>query len=213
MTSHNIKLIIFDFDGVLRDASWRYLYDAYKVLIETAGKDPDSFFTDVDSFRKWTNMDWHKNEERIFGGAYVPNPEFDKKFHAAYDPNIKLFPWVSDTLAQLSQKYALAMLSSSSKASIEKELGELSRYFSFVLGAEDVVRLKPDPEGVQKIVKLTGAKESETLMIGDMSVDFLAGSGAGAKTGLVKWGLGDWEDLLALKPDFLFEEPGELLRL
>jgi len=207
------QLIIFDFDGVLRDASWVHLCDAYTKIIEAAGKDSSLFFTDVDSFRKWYNVDWHRNEERIFGGTYVSNTLFNKMFHANYDPNISLFPWVPDTLVYLSRTHKLAILSSSSKTSVEKELGELSRTFSFITGAEEVSKLKPDPEGVFLILKETNTKPEEAIMIGDMNVDFMAGKNAGTKTGVVKWGLGDWEELHALGADFLFENPEDLLRL
>jgi phosphoglycolate phosphatase-like HAD superfamily hydrolase len=207
------QLIIFDFDGVLRDASWVHLCDAYKKIIEAVGKDSSLFFTDVDSFRKWYNVDWHRNEEQIFGGTYVSNALFNKMFHANYDPNISLFPWVPDTLAYLSSAHKLAILSSSAKSSVEKELGELSRTFSFITGAEEVSKLKPDPEGVFLILKETNTKPEGAIMIGDMNVDFMAGKNAGTKTGVVKWGLGDWEELHALGADFLFENPEDLLKL
>jgi phosphoglycolate phosphatase-like HAD superfamily hydrolase len=207
------KLIIFDFDGVLRAASWEHLCNAYKKIIEAVGKDPALFFTDVVSFRNWYNVDWHRNEEQIFGGTYVSNALFNKMFHANYDPNISLFPWVPDTLAYLSGKHKLAILSSSAKSSVERELGELSQVFSFITGAEEVSKLKPDPEGVFLTLKETNTDIQDAIMIGDMNVDFMAGKNAGIRTGVVKWGLGDWEELHALGADFLFESPDELLKL
>jgi phosphoglycolate phosphatase-like HAD superfamily hydrolase len=207
------KLIIFDFDGVLRSVSWKNLYNAYVKLIEAVGKDPNLFFTDVESFSRWADMDWHKNEARIFGGEYVARPEFNKIFHAHYDPSITLFPWVPETLAKLSEKHTLAVLSSSTKASIKKELDRLDQFFSCITGAEEVSRLKPNPEGVLLTLKATDIPADEAIMIGDMSVDFFAGKSAGVKCGLVKWGLGEWEELRTLKPDYLFEEPEELLKL
>lgn len=151
---------------------------------------------------------------RILGGdTYVPNSEFNRIFHDACDPHLKLFPWVPDLLAHLSKKYTLAILSSSTKASVEKELGELTQYFSFIIGAEDVRSLKPNPEGVRLILKLTNTDTSEALIIGDMNVDYLAGKSAGIKTALVVWGMGDREELQELKPDFLFEDSTELFNL
>ena len=208
------KLIIFDFDGVLREVSWIHLYNAYRKLIEHTGKDPATFFTDVDSFRKWTDPDWHQNEMRILGhNEYVLNKEFNKVFHDNYDPNIKLFPWVPETLGLLSKKYQLAVLSSSIKESVRGELGELSRHFSLIVGGEDVIGLKPDPEGVFLILEQTRVRAKDAIIIGDMEVDFLAGKKAGIKTGLVKWGLGDWKKLRSLGADLLFEDPKDLARL
>lgn len=209
-----MKLIIFDFDGVLRKATFEQIYDAYKKTIKAVGKEPDMFFVDVDSFRKWYDIDWHKNEMQIFGNdEYVPSPDFDRIFHENFDPTLALFPWVPDTLAHLSQKYILAIFSSSMQSSIKNALGDLSEYFSFIIGAGEVTSLKPNPEGILLALTLANVSASEAIMIGDMNVDFLAGKSAGIKTCLVKWGIGDWEELIALKPDYLFEKPEDLLSL
>lgn len=206
------KLIIFDFDGVLRDASWNHLYSAYKKLVEAMGKNPEIFFTNLASFKKWYNIDWHKNEIRILGlDEYVPSPEFNRIFHENYDPLLGIFPWVPDALAHLSKKYTLVIFSSSSRLSVKTALGDLSRFFSLIVGSEDVTRLKPHPEGVFLALNITKTAADETLMIGDMNVDYLAAKNAGVKTGLVKWGMGEWEDLTNLKPDYLFEKPEDLL--
>jgi len=206
-----IELIIFDFDGVLRSASWEGVYHGYKKLIEAVGKNSEHFFTDLDSFKKWHDPDWHKNESRILGGEYVPNKVLNEIFHTAHDPYSKLFPWVSETIDCLAKKYKLAILSSSARTSVKKELCDLSRYFSFIVGGEEVTHLKPDPEGVLFILKEINVFAENTIIIGDMEVDFLAGKRAGIKTGVVKWGMGDWNKLSSLKPDFLFEKPEELL--
>ncbi|MCX6738815.1 MAG: HAD-IA family hydrolase [Candidatus Parcubacteria bacterium] len=207
------KLIIFDFDGVLREASYLHVYNAYIALIKYLGKDPNQFFTDMESFRVWYNVDWHKNEEKILGHAYTPDKSMNHIFHANYDANAKLFPWVSEALEVLSKKYQLAIFSSSTRTSVKASLGELSRYFSWITGAEEVNKLKPDPEGVFLTLKETGTDVGDALIIGDMNVDFLAGKKAGIKVGLVKWGLGEWEELSMLGADILFEDPKELMEL
>jgi len=209
-----MKLIIFDFDGVLREITWQDIYDAYIKLAMAMGKDPKSFFTNLVSFQKWYDIDWHNNEMRIMGEeVYQPRPEFNRIFHEHFDPTLKLFPWTETVLKKLSEKYILAILSSSTKESVKKELGELTKYFSHITGAEEVKSLKPSPEGVLLTLSLTKTSSNDALMIGDMNVDFLAGNSVGTKTGLVKWGMGDWEDLVALNPDYLFEKPEDLLSL
>jgi HAD superfamily hydrolase (TIGR01549 family) len=209
-----MKLIIFDFDGVLRSMSWEYLYDAYWKLTLAMGKNPDAFFPNIASFKKWFDNDWHKNEMRIMGDEkYVPRPEFNKIFHQHFDANLKMFPWVPETLSHLSKKHILVILSSSTKESVQKALGDLSRYFFHIIGAEEVTKLKPNPEGVFLALKITNTLASEAIMIGDMHVDYHAGKSANVKTGLVKWGFGEWENLVALKPNYLFEKPEDLLSL
>ncbi len=207
------KLIIFDFDGVLREASWVQMRNTYFAFITFIGKDPNLFFTDLGSFKKWCNPDWHKNEERIFGGEYSQNTTLNEFFHTHYDEHSQLFPWVPEILEHLSKKYQLAILSSSTRTSVKGSLGELSDYFSCIIGAEEVNKLKPDPEGILLALKETETETNDAIIIGDMNVDFLAGKKAGIKVGLVKWGLGEWGELCSLGADLLFEEPKELLKL
>lgn len=189
------------------------MYHTYRAFIELVGKDPDLFFTDVDSFRKWCDYDWHKNEERILGGEYYPNKTLNEFFHVYHDGLVKLFPWVPESLELLSKKYRFAILSSSVSVSVKGSLGDLSRYFSCIVGAEEVIKLKPDPEGVLLILKEMDTEINDAMIIGDTHVDFFAGKRAGIKTGLVKWGMGDWEELSILGADLLFERPEELLEL
>ncbi len=41
--------------------------------------------------------------------------------------------------------------------------------------------------------------------------DIKAGKNAGIQTGAVRWGLGDWDELLAQNPDYKFEKYKDLL--
>ena len=43
-------------------------------------------------------------------------------------------------------------------------------YISYVLGAEDVTKLKPDPEPVLKTLEALNIPASETLVVGNMPV-------------------------------------------
>ncbi len=190
MTAEQVqkKVIIFDFDGVLRSVSWEGLHVAYIKIIKVKGKDPNIFFTDVETFRNWFNMDWHKNIEKI-DGTYMDSPTMNALFHAHYDSYVKLFPWVEELLTYLSERYDLAILSSSSIHSVQEELGDVARFFSIIVGAETVTQLKPHPEGVHHILNHFGVLPENAIIIGDTPHDLNAGFAAGIWTGAVKWGL------------------------
>ena len=207
-------LIIFDFDGVLRSASWEGLFKAYVALVEYKGKDYKELFGDLEEFKAWFNSDWRENLRRIGEFERREYPVTDKIFHSLYDPHIRIFPWVKTLLEDLSKRHTLALLSASSVKSIEKSLDNLSDFFSVIAGSEHVNEIKPDPEGIHLILeKLNGILEN-TLIIGDTEADILAGQAAGIKTGAVKWGgLTPWETLMDLKPDYAFHEPEELFSL
>jgi HAD superfamily hydrolase (TIGR01509 family) len=205
-------VIIFDFDGVLRSVSWEGLRTAYIEIIKAKGKDPNQFFTDIETFENWFDMDWHKNIARI-DGAYIGDEVINALFHAHYDPHVRLFPWAEALLAHLSKTHHLAVLSSSSIHSVKKELGGIASLFPVIVGAETVSRLKPHPEGVHFILRYFGTVPEHALIIGDTPQDFHAGQAAGIRTGAVKWGLCKWSALLSLGADMYFEHPDELFLL
>jgi HAD superfamily hydrolase (TIGR01509 family) len=214
MTAEQVekKVIIFDFDGVLRSVSWEGLHVAYVEIIKAKGKDPNQFFTDLQTFQSWFDLDWHKNIIDI-DGVYLDNPTINALFHKHYDSYVQLFPWVEDILTHLSQKYKLAILSSSSIHSVKQELGDVARFFSLIVGAETVTHLKPHPEGVHHILNHFGVLPEGAIIIGDTPHDLNAGFAAGIWTGAVKWGLAPWSELHSLNADMYFEHPSELFLL
>lgn len=211
----NKKIIIFDFDGVFRPISFEQLHYAYSMSIRSVGKDPDDFYIGVDGFRAWYDIDWHKNEERIFGLPYVRQPEFDATFHRYYDPSTELFPWVPEVLSKLSKKYLLAVLSSSNTDSVEGELGDLVKEFCEVVGADKLKKLKPDPEGIFHLLQKYRIKSKNAIIIGDTPVDIRAGKAACIKTGAAVWGggLSDEKTMCLLSPDFIFRAYNDLFVL
>lgn len=179
-------------------------------MIRSVGKDYRDFFQNLDEFKKWWNPDWHKNNEKI--GIKDPK-RATKIFHHCYDPFTSIFPWVTDILKELSKKHLLTILSAASIDSIKTSLDFRMKYFAFIAGAETVRNLKPDAEGINLILKKTKTPRSMALIIGDMPEDILAGKNAEIKTGAVGWGLGKWENLVKLNPDYLFRQPRDLLSI
>jgi HAD superfamily hydrolase (TIGR01549 family) len=201
-------------DGTLRSVSWSGLLVSYEEIIKTKGKNPEDFFTDEESFRSWFDGDWHKNIKKI-DGVFVENPIINQIFHTHYDPHVKLFPWVEEVLEHLSKRYRLAILSSSSTLSVERELGELVKFFDIIVGAESVSRLKPDPEGVLHILKCFDLTPENVIIVGDTPQDYHAGVSAGVGVFLVTWGLSDYAEFVNFRYDGLFflENPREFLDL
>ena len=122
------KLIIFDFDGVLREMSWMRMHDAYRISIEFHGKKADDYFTDLVSFKKWYNIDWRKNVGSIFAGTNVTCDQFNEVFDDNYFQYLQVFPWGEEVILSLSKKYKLAIVSSSYKKAVEESLGDLKKY-------------------------------------------------------------------------------------
>lgn len=204
-------LIILDLDGVLVEASWKGLFEGYKAIIKYGRKDHRDFFQDLEGFKKWWVPDWRKNSARL--GMPI-SEELHRIFYGICRQYVRLFPWVPETIRKMAEKHLLAIFTNRHREeNAEQYIAPVKKYFSMIIGAEDVKKLKPHPEGIKLILGKTGFKKRNAVMIGDMPEDIMAGKSAGIKTGAVKWGLGDWDELMAYVPDYSFEEPEHLLQI
>jgi phosphoglycolate phosphatase len=94
---------------------------------------------------------------------------------------------------------------------IVQSLG-LSDFFVRIYGGNSFATKKPDPLGVQTLLRETGVPADEVLMIGDSSVDVLTGRNAGLWTCGVSYGFAP-HTLAEVPPDVLIDSPRELAEL
>jgi phosphoglycolate phosphatase len=94
---------------------------------------------------------------------------------------------------------------------IVEELG-LGEFFVKVYGGNSFSTKKPDPEGAQTILRETGTKPHETLLVGDSGVDVATGRNAGLWTCGVRYGFAP-QTMEENPPDVLVDTPGELAEL
>ena len=80
-----------------------------------------------------------------------------------------------------------------------------------LVGADDVVKAKPNPEPVLNTLSAMGFKASEALVVGDMNVDILMGKNAGAKTCGVAYGNGTKKELEEAGADYIIDGFDELI--
>jgi putative hydrolase of the HAD superfamily len=80
-----------------------------------------------------------------------------------------LFPYAHETLAYLSAKYPLYLISNGFKESSEIKIGntDIAKYFQHVIISEVIGVNKPDAAIFQHALDLSGATKEESLMIGD----------------------------------------------
>jgi phosphoglycolate phosphatase len=91
---------------------------------------------------------------------------------------------------------------------ILKGLG-LSQYFQFVYGGNSFERKKPDPMGVEIILRDLAAPPGDAMMVGDSDVDIRTARNAGIWACGVTYGLGT-EGLRAHPPDIMLDSLAEL---
>jgi len=85
----------------------------------------------------------------------------------------------------------------------------LGKFFVRVYGGNSFETKKPDPLGIKTILKETGTRASEAMMIGDSAIDVLTGRNAGLATCGVTYGFQP-ETLKDAPPDVEIASPREL---
>ena len=83
----------------------------------------------------------------------------------------------------LSQKYDLGIVTSRMKTRIfeSTSMKEIENYFKIILGVEDTIHHKPDPEPLVIMTEKLGILPQEAVYIGDSPTDLQAANAAGMK--------------------------------
>lgn len=98
--------------------------------------------------------------------------------------NFKINDKVLGIVKRLENK-KLAIFSKNTRMAVEKVLEKLKLNFNMVVTINDIEKPKPDPEGIEKIIKELKISKEKTVYIGDRNIDKIAGDRAGVKTIMV----------------------------
>jgi phosphoglycolate phosphatase len=115
-------------------------------------------------------------------------------------------------IKELQNKHCLIVVSSNDYASIKEalELFHYDGYFRDILGSDFMFSKK---EKILYAAKKYQVELQDIYYIGDTTGDIKEGKQAGIKTVGVTWGWHSKEKMAASKPDYLFDNPQELLKL
>jgi len=143
--------------------------------------------------------------------------EVEKDVFEAYTSfcrsSCQLLPHVESTLKILKSKsIKLGLLTTTPKKPLKAvvERFSLNDYFDIMLAKEDV-KNKPNPEGLERIIKKFKIRKDECIFVGDSPIDILTGKAAGVKTIAVSTGIANIEQLKEVKPDGIIPDLGKLL--
>jgi len=212
---HSIRLVIFDLDGTLIDSRLDLIHSVNAMLRhfdrpELPGDVVASYVGDG---------------APILVRRALGDPEDEKFFKAglefflAYYRKHKLdythvYPGIPEALEQIrsnSTHRKMAVLSNKpvnpSRAIVEA-LG-LADFFVNVYGGNSFDTKKPDPLGVNVLLKETGTSPTNAVIVGDSSIDILTGRNAGIATCGVTYGFAP-HTLCEVPPDVTVEAPQEV---
>ncbi|MBD3197181.1 MAG: HAD-IA family hydrolase [Candidatus Lokiarchaeota archaeon] len=133
-----------------------------------------------------------------------------------YREDSTIFKGIKDFIKKVSDSGLKTAILTNNKSTYAEEIldkFELTDYFETIIGFNDVSEVKPNPEGILKIIKFWEMKPDEVIFIGDMTTDIQAGKNAEVTTVCVASGLAQKEDLKQHNPDYLVDDTKGLREL
>ncbi len=208
-------LYVFDLDGTLID-SLDDLTAAMNVTLARYGLaavDRETVRRGIGNgaknlVRKTFSAASGQTPEELVATAEAALPEYRADYAARCCDKTALYPGMREWLETLKRQGArLAVLTNKPEDLAVRILQGLGAadLFACIVGPESAGALKPDPAGVELIMKHTGVPAERTILIGDSTVDILTARNAGIASCGITGGLGDDDALRALKPDYLIE--------
>ena len=213
-TMNDIRIIILDFDGTLGDTA-AVIVKTMQATIQELGLPPrtDSECAAMIGLRLIEIPKALFPDHEMDGDVYAAT--YRRLFHEYNTEGaVELYPNVMETLEELKERgYILTIASSRSHASLAEYVENLglSPIIGFILGADDVVNGKPDPEPVTRTLEKYGLKPEEALVVGDTVFDIEMGKNAGTRTCGVTYGNGSKESLA--DADLIIDDFGQLLEV
>lgn len=212
-----IQAICFDVDGTLSDTD-----DLYVEKLARIFKPFRFLFPDRDSSRLARRiimeaeapgnyliglMDWIGFDDEI----YALVDRVARRNHAR-TRETRIIPGVREMLEELANQYPLAVVSARDEHTTKSFLDsfELTSFFQCIATAQTCTHTKPFPDPIIWAAQQMKVPPHACLMVGDTTVDILAGKQAGAQTAGVLCGFGGKVELERKKADIILQTTADL---
>ena len=176
------KLIIFDLDGVLIDSisNMRTALKKTSLLLDIN--------LDFKIYKKYLGLPFEKIIKKM---GIKKNIKEIKMSYSTFSKNnllkIKIKNKHLNELNYLKKKYNFAVFTSKDR-SRTKIILKKYKFFKYIVTSDDVIKGKPYPEGLIKILDKSKNKKNESIYIGDSIYDYKAAKSFGIKYLHAKWG-------------------------
>ena len=208
-----ISNIIFDLDGTLID-SIAGMRKSYRHILSILGVNLDERsllrcigwgYTVVQTLHYMLPKD-----KKHLAEKYVE--PYRQHYSHELIKGTELQPNVLEVLDTLSDK-EMAIATSKKTAFADKILSHfgVKKYFKIVVGGDAVLKEKPHPEMIDKILSDLNWDRSSAVIVGDTTADIMAGKNAGILTCGVTYGYGDVADIRSANPNYIIEDLIDLI--
>ena len=194
MLNTGIKLVLFDLDGTLID-TLEDLAEAVNHAMQLRG-------FPLHSLQEYRQMVGHgvrnlvkqalpadrQADEALLDAALA---DFKAWYTAHIDAHTRPYPGMQDLLRDLhAEGVLLAVASNKFQAGTEQLIREFFPDIPFVaiLGNREGYPLKPDPEIVGEVLRLSGISPSDAILVGDSGTDMQTALNGGIAAIAVGWG-------------------------
>ncbi len=196
-----IKTVIFDMDGTLLDSETLSRVATDYGFQEVFGRK----LTDEEHSKligrpvQLLMKEFYDQKGEI---AYLKGREFFEKHIKSISP----YEGVIELLNYLKERRInMAVVTSSHRdtAYLLLTMTGLIDYFDAVVGQEDTLYHKPEPDPIIRCMEKIGAISENTIYVGDQPYDIIAARAAGIRSAGATWGSGIEEILKEYNPEFI----------
>ena len=233
------KLVCRNVECLQPTTSWRaYLFDLDGTLVETAPEIGDAVNDTMRHFgwpevsledvRRWIG---HGTQElliqamakvmrttvdQVRSGKDLPSalPIFDRCYQERCGTRSSLYPHVKEVLAQLRArgcKLAVVTNKEARYTEIVLRVHQLQDAFDVVVSGDSFAVKKPNPEGALACLRGWGIAPTESLFVGDSSIDAATARNAGLNVWLLPYGYNMGEPVSQCRPDRVIPDFSSLL--
>ncbi len=202
--------VVFDLDGTLIDG-YAAIGDALAYAMARLGEPAPT----PDAVRAMVGHGLERLLEQAVGPARATEGVrlFRERYPEVAVERSHLLPGARETLEALAASgHAMALASNKPPrfSRLILDAKGVAHHFRGIGGPDDATPPKPDPTMLRRLLADAGARPEETVVVGDMEVDFEFARAGGCAIVLVPGGSRPREALEALAPDALLDRITEL---
>ncbi len=211
----DIKLVIYDLDGVLIDSN-KAIVESFRLLHNEIGEpfNPDDVLSRIgvgllEIFKEILPEKHHDNlaELRL---SYIRN------FQGLGTEYIRLLDEVEETLAGVKARgftQSVATNKTTSEAERILEVLGIAEHFDLITGFGTVPRAKPEPDMIIYTLEKFGVKPENAVFVDDTKIGLTAGIRAGVKTIGITTGNNTLDQIKEVKPSTIIHRFSDIPRI